>query len=112
MPVALLPGAVGDPLDGVEGVEGVEGAVDEGVVEDGVVEPDEDVDDGVVVEGEVVDGDIVDALDVEPVPSLDAGVVVEVVEVLVPLPEDGVAGPLEDVVLAAHPDTKRARTMG
>jgi hypothetical protein len=105
LPVALLPGAVdGDALDGVVlvGFDGVvvvvEGVV---VVVDGVDDVEED-DDGVVL----------DALDVEPVFSAGVEfVVVEVVLVLVPLPGDGLAGPLDEVVLAAHPATNRARTM-
>lgn len=71
---------------------------------------DEDEDEGVLDE-EPDDGEVVDAPDVDPVFS--PGFVVEVVVelVLVPLPEPGVAGPLDDVELAAHPDTNRVRTM-
>jgi hypothetical protein len=101
-----LPGAVAGEVP--EGVFVVDVVVEVVVVEGELVGRD-------VVEGEVVWGGVVDALEVDPVCSAGvvvvAGVGVEVV--LVPLPdEDGVAGPLEDVELAAHPATSRARTMG
>jgi hypothetical protein len=102
-----------------------DGVVEEGVVLDGVVD-ELDPPEGVLVDDELDDGELeeepdepddgltVDAPDVDPVfsPGFVVEVVVEVVLVPLPLPEDGVAGLLEDVVLAAQPDTNSARTMG
>jgi hypothetical protein len=91
--VVLEEPAPPDVLDGVVvlGVDGVAFA--------------EDAAPGVPVE--------VAALDVEPVFSPGGDdVVVEVVLVPLPDPELGVAGPLDDVELAAQPVTNRARTMG
>ena len=97
-----------------------DGVVEDGVVLDGVVDEldppegvlvDDELDEGELDE-EPDDGETVDAPEVEPVfsPGFVVEVVVEVV-LVPPLPDEGVAGPLEDVELAAHPDTNRARTM-